>query len=163
MRGRPPIIVCTMILSALSIITWVSGLPRDLYLPLNGINAWMGSYQALLDPAIFSTVVRLLLLPGLACSVIYAGVRRPLWERPVFFAYCLLVSGLMWVAALSPHPHASPMSAAEQAGYTMGQWIAGLLPAYYVYRMLFGGRAKQYFKRVQPSALTTIDSVEATG
>ena len=147
MRGKPFIIVMTMILSAIGLFSIIPGTMRLLaMLPLID----RGEMSRMEFISIAERCVGFFLL----CSItFYAALKRVRWGYPVILCFALVMLLVSVVGALHPDPQVPFQvdEGADKIGTHFGQSVMLAAEITYTIFVAFGRRTRAYFAR-NPSA-----------
>ena len=142
MSRKPPIVILTIILSALMLLVTTVGM-------FNAIQAWQLTAQGELSLLRYLWMLcaasgRLLL----CASALYAAFRRPGWGYAMTIVFGAYFALLVTLAVVRPDPHpVFPIhGAAEQAGAYLAQVLMVGLALLYVGFLVFGRNARDYYR-----------------
>ena len=145
MPRKPPIVIVTIILSALILLATIAGL-------FNAIRAWEFASRGEISLINYLWgVIRatgVLLLPALT---LYAAFRRPSWGYVITLVFAAFVLALTALAVLypDPHPYFPIHGAAEEAGARVGRIFMIVAIGFYLARLGFGRKARDYYRQPQ--------------
>lgn len=143
MPRKPPIVILTIILSALILLTAIVGM-------FNAIQAWQFLERG--EISLLSYLWHLVRAAGillLTALTLYAGFRRPSWGHVITIAFAAFLLLLAAMAVIYPNPH--PMfpihGAAEEAGARFGRGFMIVALLAYVWRLVLGKNARSYYSQ----------------
>lgn len=141
MRGRPAIVVITLIISCLALVAASNGM-------FNFLQIVVRSWDRGLSISFFALhFTRLISTMAISGGAAYACLKRPPWGRVVVTAFAMVVSAiaLFGLAFPDPNPPFPIEGPAEEAGATVSTWLMAVGIAIYAYKMAFGRKAREYF------------------
>jgi hypothetical protein len=146
MPRKPPIVIVTIILSALMLLSAIVGL-------FNAVQAWQylerGEMSLLTYLWQLIRWASILLLSALTLS---AGFRRPSWGHAITLAFAAFLVVMAVMAVLHPNPH--PMfpihGAAQEAGARFGRMFMIVAMLAYLWRLALGKNARGYYGQAAP-------------
>lgn len=145
MPRKPPVVIVTIILSALILLVAIAGM-------FNAIRSWELTARGEVSVVNYLWgVIRatgVLLLPALT---LYAAFRRPSWGYVITLVFAAFVLALTALAALypDPHPYFPIHGAAEEAGARFGRILMIVAVGFYLGRLGFGRKARDYYRHTQ--------------